>query len=124
MIRYLLFLVLINTSGKLSRIASRGNQATKFCNNFLNNFIQVVKINEDFVGVIYQSNLKRLHSTAPIVIALMLKEIHHRGLMMLVFFFLPVLFKICMVCFGPFQYVICGIYGLINVTYNCIKQSY
>ena len=45
----------------------------------------------------------------------MLKEIHHGGLMMLVFFFFPVLFKIRMACFGPFQYVICGIYGLINV---------
>ena len=30
-------------------------------------------------------------------------------------FFLSALFKIPMACFGPFQYVICGIYGLINL---------
>ena len=30
-------------------------------------------------------------------------------------FFLSVLFTICMACFGSFQYVICGINGLINV---------
>ena len=50
MTRHLLFPVLINASDHLSRIASRGNQATKIFNNLLNNFIQVVKINEDFVG--------------------------------------------------------------------------
>ena len=38
MTRHLLFSVLINASAKLSRIASRGNQATKFYNNLLNNF--------------------------------------------------------------------------------------
>ena len=38
MTRHLLFSVLINASAKLSRIASRGNQATKFYNNMLNNF--------------------------------------------------------------------------------------
>ena len=43
MIRHLLFPVLINASGKLSRIASRGNQTVKFLNNLLNNFIQVCK---------------------------------------------------------------------------------
>ena len=31
------------------------------------------------------------------------------------FFFLPILCKIRMACFGPFQYVICGIYGLIHM---------
>ena len=30
-------------------------------------------------------------------------------------FFLPFLFKIYMARFGPFQYMICGIFGLINV---------
>ena len=50
MTRHLLFPVLINASDKLSRIASRGNQPTKFFNNLLNNFIQVVKTNEDFLG--------------------------------------------------------------------------
>ena len=30
-------------------------------------------------------------------------------------FFRRVLFKISMVCFGPFQYMICGIYDLIKV---------
>ena len=35
---------------------------------------------------IYESNLERLHSTALIVIALMLKEIRHRVLMMLASF--------------------------------------
>ena len=49
------------------------------------------------------------------VVASMLKETHHGSLIMFAFFFLPVLFKIRMECFGPFQYVICGIYGLINV---------
>ena len=46
----------------------------------------------------------------------MLKETHHGGLMMLAFFFFffQVPLKIRMACFGPFQYVICGIYGLIN----------
>ena len=67
------------------------------------------------IWAIYRSNLQGLYSTAPIVVALMLKEIHHEGLMMLVFFFLSVLFKIRIICFGPFQHVICGIYGLINV---------
>ena len=47
MTRHLLLPVLINASGKLSCIASRGNQTTKFFNNLLNNFIQVVKRNED-----------------------------------------------------------------------------
>ena len=66
--------------------------ATKFFNNLLNNFIQVLKINEDFVGDIskifwrYIEDLQLLHSTAPIIIALMLKEIHQGGLMMLAFF--------------------------------------
>ena len=50
MTRHLLFSVLINASGKLFRIASRGKQATKFLNNLLNSFIQFVKINEDFGG--------------------------------------------------------------------------
>ena len=50
MTEHLLFPVLINASGKLSRIATRENQATKFFNNLLNNFIQVVTINEDFVS--------------------------------------------------------------------------
>ena len=35
---------------------------------------------------IYRSDLLGLHSTAPIVIALMLKEIHHEVLMVLAFF--------------------------------------
>ena len=70
---HLLFSVLINSSGKLSQIASLGNQATKSFNNLLNNFIQVVKINEDFVGDISKQSAKRLHSTAPIATALMLK---------------------------------------------------
>ena len=43
MTRYLLFAVLMNASGKLSHIASRGNQTIKFFNNLLNNFLQVVK---------------------------------------------------------------------------------
>ena len=30
-------------------------------------------------------------------------------------FFRRVLFKISMACFGPFQYMICGIYDLIKV---------
>ena len=50
MSRHLLFPSLINPLGKLSRIASRGNQATKFFKNLLNNFIEVVKVNEVFVG--------------------------------------------------------------------------
>ena len=50
MTRHLLFPDFINALGKLSRIASRGKQATKFFNNLLYNFIQLVKINEDFVG--------------------------------------------------------------------------
>ena len=47
MTRHLLFQVLINASGKLSCIASRSNEATKIFNNFLNSFIEVVKINND-----------------------------------------------------------------------------
>ena len=35
---------------------------------------------------IYQSDLQRLHSTTLIVIALMLKEIHHGSLMMFAIF--------------------------------------
>ena len=59
--------------------------------------------------MIYRSHLQRLHSTNLVVIALMLKEIHHRGLMMLAFFSFQFFF-------APFhQYVICGIYGLRNV---------
>ena len=50
MTEILLLPVLINASGKLCRIVSRGNQTTNFFNNFLNNFIQVVNINEDFVS--------------------------------------------------------------------------
>ena len=50
MTRHLLFAVLMNASGKLSNIASRGNQTIKFFNNLLNNFLQVVKLNEGFVG--------------------------------------------------------------------------
>ena len=110
MTRHLLFLVLINASGKLSRIASRGNQATKFFNNLLSNFIQVVKICNLRSAI---CDLQCLHSTALTVIALMLKEIHHGGLMFV--FFPPVPFKICMTCFATFQYVVCAIYGLINV---------
>ena len=37
--------------------------------------------------MIYRSDLQRLYSTAPVVIVLVLKEIHHRGLMMLAFSF-------------------------------------
>ena len=44
----------------------------------------------------------------------MLKEIHH-GFNDVGIFFFPVLFKIRMACYDPFQYEICGIYGLINV---------
>ena len=53
----------------------------------------------------------------------MLKEIHHGRLMMLVFFFFPVLFKIRMAYFGSFKYMICGIHGLINVKI-VLKWSY
>ena len=73
----------------------------------------LIKINEGFEGNIL-SDMQCLHSAALIVIASMLKETHHMGLMMLAFF-LPVPLKIRMACFGPFQYVICGIHGLINV---------
>ena len=50
MAQHLFFLVLINASGSLSHIASQGNQSTKFFDNLFNNFVQVTKINEDFVG--------------------------------------------------------------------------
>ena len=50
MTRHLLTPVLINDSGKLSRIASRGNKATTLFNNLLKDVIKVVKINEEFVG--------------------------------------------------------------------------
>ena len=66
------------------------------------------------LSAIYRIHLQRLHFTAPIIIKLMLKEILHWSLMMLAVF-LPALFKIHMVCFGPLQDMICGIYGLINV---------
>ena len=85
MTRHLLIPVLINDSGKLSRIASRGNKATTLFNNLLKDVIKVVKINEEFVAI-YRSDLQRLHSADPILNALMLKEIHHDRLMMLAFF--------------------------------------
>ena len=66
------------------------------------------------LSAIYRIHLQRLHFTAPIIITLMLKEILHWGLMMLAVF-LPALFKIHMVRFGPLQDMICGTYGLINV---------
>ena len=47
------------------------------------------------------------------VIALMLKEIHHGGLMMLAFFSFQFFLKFAW--HGPFQYVIRRIYSLINV---------
>ena len=84
MTQNLLFPVLINASDKLFLIASRGNQATKFFSNLLNNFIQVVKLR--ILWAIYRSDLQRVHSLAPIVIALLLKEIHHGGLIMSPFF--------------------------------------
>ena len=46
MTRHISFSVLINASEKLSRITSRGNQATKFFNNLLSNFIQIVGLFE------------------------------------------------------------------------------
>ena len=54
---------------------------------------------------------------------LVLTEIHHGDLMMLAYFFLPVVFKIQMTCSGPSQYVICGIYGLINVKTVLYKST-
>ena len=75
------------------------------------------------LGAIYRSDLQPLQSAAPTVITLILKEIHHGGLMMLAFFFLPVLFKILIACFGAFQYVICGIYGLIIVKIVLTKAT-
>ena len=86
MTRHLLLSVLINALGKLFRIASRGKQATKFLNNLLNIFIQFVKINENFVGNISKRSATSSFSN-PNCNQLMLKEIHHGGLMMLAFFF-------------------------------------
>ena len=63
-----------------------------FFDNLLNNPVQVAKINEDSCW-------------RYIIITLMLKEIRRGILMMLTFFFLLVLIKIRMVCFGPFQYI-------------------
>ena len=114
MTRYLLFAVLMNASGKLSHIASRGNQTIKFFNNLLNNFLQVVKLNEGFVGDISKySTMSSFNS--PNHNRFIVKRNSSWGFNDVGSFFLPVLFKICMVCFGPFQYEICGIYGLINV---------
>ena len=103
------------SSGKLSRIAYRGNQATKFFNNLLNNFIEVVKINEDFVGYISKRSAS-LHSTAPIVIALMLKEIHHGRLMMLAYFSFQFFLKFAwhVLVLSNTRYVL-QLYGLNNV---------
>ena len=50
MTRHLLLPVLMNDSGKLSRIAPRGNKATTLFNNLVKDVIKVVKINEEFVG--------------------------------------------------------------------------
>ena len=62
--RHLLFPVLISASAKLFCIASRGDQATKFYNNFLNNFIQVVKTYEDFVdNISKRSKMSSFNST-------------------------------------------------------------
>ena len=114
MTRHLLFAVLMNASGKLSNIASRGNQTIKFFNNLLNNFLQVVKLNEGFVGDISKySTMSSFNS--PNHNRFIVKRNSSWGFNDVGSFFLPVLFKICMVCFGPFQYEICGVYGLINV---------
>ena len=110
----LLFPVLINASGKLSRIASRDNQATKFFNNLLNNFIEVVKTNEDFVCDISKRSAKSSFNS-PNHSRINIKRISLWGFNDVGIFSLPVLFKIRMACFDPFQYVIYGIYGLINV---------
>ena len=103
--------MLINDSGKSSRIISRGNQATKFSNNLLNNYIEVVKINENFVGDISKRSATssfNSHNRNRINV----KRNSPWGFNEAGTFFLPVLFKIC---FCPFQYVICGIHVLINV---------
>ena len=111
MTRHLLFPVLIHVSGRLCR--PRGNQATNFLNKFLNNFIEVVKINEDFVGDISKRSETSSFSSPYNSINLKINSswrFNDVGI-----FFLPVVFKICMACVGPFQYVICGLYGLIYV---------
>ena len=107
-----LFPVFINASDKLSRIASRGNQATKFLNNLLNSFIQVVKMNEDFVGDILKRSAKSSFNSRN---RININRNSSEGFNDVGIFILPVLFKICMACFDPFQYVICDMYGLIKV---------
>ena len=114
MTRHLLFPVLINASGTLSRIASRGNHATKFFNNLVNNFIQVVKIYQDFMGDISKRSATSSFSR-PNCNRKNFKRNSSWGFNDVGLFFLPVLFKTHMECFRPFHYVICGIYSLINV---------
>ena len=103
----------MNSSGKLYRIASLNNQATKFLNNLLNNFIQVVKMNKDFLGDISKQSETSSFSS-PIRNCINIKRNSSWGFNDAGIFFFIVLFKICMACFGPFQYVICAIYDLIN----------
>ena len=101
MTRHLLFPVLINSSGKVSRITSRGNQATTFLINLLNLFNQVIKITEDFVGNISKrsatSSFNRLNRNRINVKRNLSWGLHDVGI-----FFLPFYFKIRMECFGPF----------------------
>ena len=101
MTRHLLFPVLINATGKLSQIASRSNQATKFFNSLLNNFVQVIKINKGFVG-----NVSKRSATSsfksPNRNRINVKRNSLSGFNDVGIFSLPVLFKIHMACFGPF----------------------
>ena len=118
--RHLLFPVLIfmqnyprfpiPVSCKLYSIASRGNQATKFLNYLLKNFIQAVKVNEDFVGDISKQTATSLFSS-PKLNRINFKRHSSWGFSNIVICFIPLLFKIPMACFGSFQCVICGICG-------------
>ena len=96
------------------KVTSRGNLATKRFNNLLNNFIQVVKINEGFAGDISKRSATSSFNS-PNRNRINFKINSSWGFNDVAIFFLPVLFKICMACFRPFQYVICGINLLINV---------
>ena len=95
MTRHLLFPVLINASGKLSRIVSQGNQATKYFNNLLNNFFQVVKINEDSVGDISKRSATSSFNS-PSRNRINAKRNSSWGFNDIGIFFLPVIFKIHM----------------------------
>ena len=84
----------------------------KFAISFLFciSFLSLTFCHEDFLGDMSKwSATSSFNSTA-----LMLKEVI-MGFNDVGIIFLPVLFKTRMACLGPYQYVICGMYSLINV---------